>query len=226
MPAITRRILAGSSLLLLAFSPVVLGAERAGAFPEGDSVISFNYNIVATTHIKKADQTITIGGGKFNGEVDFDKGQLAGHIKLPPVTFTFNEAGIGLVTATAQIKETKPVSGKVNLKNFKVTATSTFNMLLLSMYAATPKIPTVILPLPLPISLPPLPLPKVNLVGNNCTTSVPISVTMSGIAHLDSKSTFNGTFQIPDFKNCSLATTALNQLVPGPGNTFSATANP
>jgi hypothetical protein len=49
---------------------------------------------------------------------------------------------------------------------------------------------------------------------------------MKGIAHLDKPSTFTGTFTIPKFKTCGLATAALNQLIPGPGNTFSATSTP
>jgi hypothetical protein len=212
MSSVRRRIFAGTTGVLLAFSPLLLNAHAASAFPKGDSVIAFDYNVVATTHVKKADQTIKIGGGKFNGEVDFDTAQLAGHMKLPPVTFTFTEGGIGLVTATAAIVETKAITGKVNLNNFRVTATATFNMLLLSMYPAQPNIPPITIPgigqLPLP-TLPPL--PKVNLVGKHCTTETPISVTMSGKVTIGATNTLTG---------------ALNQLIPGPGNTFSATASP
>ena len=66
----------------------------------------------------------------------------------------------------------------------------------------------------------------VNLVGNSCTTATPVSVTMTGIASLTKASKFSGTFTIPNFKNCGLATAALNQLIPGPGNTFTANATP
>ena len=69
--------------MLTAFSPLVLGAQSASAFPKGDSVIGFDYKIDATTHIKKSDQTQTVKGGKFHGEVDFDKGLIAGKITLP-----------------------------------------------------------------------------------------------------------------------------------------------
>ena len=93
----------------------------------------------------------------------------------------------------------------------RVTATSTFNIRIIHAYAA------------LPI---PLPLPPVNLVGNHCTTATPVSVTMSGIAHLGAASTFSGTFTIPDFKSCGAATAGLNLLIPGPGNTFTATTSP
>ncbi len=227
MSVVTRRVFASTSVLLMAFSPLLLDAHSATAFPKSDSVIAFDYNVVATAHVKKADQTIKIGGGKFNGEVDFDTAQLAGHMKLPPVTFTFTEAGVGLVTATAAIVETKAISGKVNLNNFHVTATATFNMLLLSMYPAQPNIPPITLPGIGGITLPTLPsLPKVNLVGKHCTTETPISVTMSGKVTIGVTNTLSGVFTIPKFKTCGLATAALNQLIPGPGNTFSATATP
>jgi len=94
----------------------------------------------------------------------------------------------------------------------------------LNMYPASPQLPP--LPVPIPITLPTLPVQTINLVGDHCTTATPISVTMSGIAKLGATSTFKGTFDIPNFKNCSVATAALNQLVPGPGNTFAATARP
>ena len=65
-----------------------------------------------------------------------------------------------------------------------------------------------------------------NLVGNNCKTSSPVSVTMSGIAKIGQKSTFKSGFFIPNFANCQAMTTLLNQEVPGPGNTFTAVAEP
>ena len=37
-------------------------------------------------------------------------------------------------------------------------------------------------------------------------------------------STFAGTFTLPNFKTCGAATTGLNLVLPGPGNTFTATA--
>jgi hypothetical protein len=45
-------------------------------------------------------------------------------------------------------------------------------------------------------------------------------------ASLDKPSTFKGVFTIPHFKTCGALTAVLNQLIPGPGNTFRATARP
>jgi hypothetical protein len=41
-----------------------------------------------------------------------------------------------------------------------------------------------------------------------------------------SGSSFSGTFTIPRFKDCGLLTPVLNLLLPGSGNTISATATP
>jgi hypothetical protein len=216
----TRRRLAGTLLTLVAISPIALVAQPAAAFPKGDSVFSFNYQVVATATIKKANLTMSPPPGVFKGGIDLDTGKLKGTISLPNTTFTQSEAGVGLVTATAAMVQTKPVTGTINLANFKVTATSTFNIRILTMYPATPTLP-VKLPLSLPISV-----PQVNLVGKSCTTSTPVTVTMSGIAHIGAASKFSGTFAIPSFKTCGVMTPVLNQEIPGPGNTFSASATP
>jgi hypothetical protein len=223
----TRNRLAVLIATLAALAPTALLAQPAAAFPKGDPIYMFKYKVVATTHIAKADLTISPPAGVFQGGIDLATGQLKGSIALPDTTFTQSEAGVGLVTATAAIVSTKPVTGHVNIGNFHVTATSTFNIHIVTMYPATPSLPTLPIPvLPLPITVPPITVPPINLVGNSCTTASPISVTMSGVAHLGSPSTFKGTFTIPNFANCQAMTTVLNQEIPGPGNTFAATASP
>ena len=215
----TKRRLKAMVLVLSALAPVTLLTTPASAFPKGDPVYSFKYKIVATTFIKKAGLTLTTDPGIFKGGIDLSTGQLTGSISLPNVTFTQSEAGVGLVTATSAVMPTKPVTGHVNLGTFKVTSTSTFNIHLVSMYPAIPSLPK--LPLPIPVVI-----PKVNLVGDGCTTATPISVTMSGTAKLGAASTFKGVFTIPDFTNCGAMTEVINQEIPGPGNTFTATASP
>jgi hypothetical protein len=222
-----RRLVCVSVSVAALVLPIVGSAQPAQAFPKGDFVFNFAYKVKATTVIKKLNQTITTPQGTFKGGIDIDKGGvLLGHIKLPPTSFTVNEAGLPLATATAQIVEAKPVTGKVNLSKFFVTATSTFNLKILSIVPVTPSLTSVGgLPLPVP-PLPLPPVPPVNLVGNACTTATPIVVTMSGIADPSKPSTFKGTFTIPKFKTCGALTAVLNQVIPGPGNTFIATARP
>ena len=173
----TRRRIIGILLVVPALVSSVLMAPPASAFPKGDPVYQFKYKVIATSHIAKAGLTLSPPPGIFKGGIDLANGQLLGSITLPDTTFTQSEAGIGLVTATAAIVPAKPVTGHVTLSNFKVTATSVFNIHILTMYLATPSLPTLPtalppLPIGLPISLPPIGLPPVNLVGNNRTDHV------------------------------------------------------
>jgi hypothetical protein len=107
-----------------------------------------------------------------------------------------------------KITQTKPVTGTIDLENsypFKVVATATFNIRIVSAYAG---------------------IVPVNLVGNSCTTSTPVSVTMRGAALPGQAATFSGIYTIPPLKTCGALTLALNQVIPGPGNTFTAKASP
>jgi hypothetical protein len=207
MRARKRNWIAAGVVAMSIFSSLALDAPAAHAFPPGDPVFAFNYHVDATTVVKKLNQTITVKGGHFGGKIDLYTGGLFGTIQLPPTSFTFKAAGIlPLITANAVIVPKGFVTGHVDLNNLTVTATSVFNIKITSAYATGTKI---------------------NLVGNSCQTSKAIVVTMSGPANLSAASTFSGTFTLPPFKTCgTLVTPALNQLLPGPGNTFSAVATP
>ena len=67
----------------------------------------------------------------------------------------------------------------------------------------------------------------VNLVGNSCTTSTARRRDDDAAPRRSVRpSTFSGPYTIPPLKNCGLTTAALNLVIPGPGNTFTATATP
>lgn len=165
-----------------------------------------NWVVDATTHLKKLNKDVTVPRGTFVGVVDLTTGQLSGDISLPPAQVTLALAGFGLVTANMQIVEAQPITGHLDVSTFSVTATAVFNIFIPSAY--------------------PTALPMVNLVGHSCQTSAPVSVTMKGTANLTGASTFTGVYTIPRLKTCGLATTALNLVVPGPGNTFRAIVQP
>ena len=169
VPSVSRGFACDSSVLLvvspvlrwLCFSCRPRRLRRAAGAAKKDAFLAFSYKIKATTHIKKLNQTITPPQGTFKGKIDLTTKKLSGSINLPPATFTSTLAGVVPLTATARIVQAKPVTGTINLNTFRVTATSTFNLVIVSLYAA---------------GVP------VNLVGNSCTTATPVSVTMSGIA--------------------------------------------
>ncbi len=188
---------------LLAASAV--GTVAAAPTASSDPDLPINWTVDATTHIAGLNQDTTITGGTIVGSVDLATDEIVVNLTLPDASSTIKLLGLPLATATFRVAPTGPSTGHVDLSALTVEITSSFNI----------KIP----------SLKPTLLP-INLVGNNCTTASPITLTMSGPVDLANGTTLSGDFTIPQFKNCGLATFALNLLVPGPGNTFTATARP
>jgi hypothetical protein len=180
--------------------------STAPAASAADPTFAFDWKIDASTHLAKLNQTVVVPQGSFVGTVNLATGALTGDITLPPATSTVKLVGLPLATATFQMTQVQPVSGHVDFATLQATATAVFNIRV--------------------VRASPVGLPFLNLVGNSCTTSTPVSVTMSGPANLAGPSTFSGTYTIPPLKSCGLATTALNLTVAGPGNTFTATATP
>jgi hypothetical protein len=207
------RRLAAFVIAVSGVAAVAIGTQPAAG--DASNYVRFKYNVDATTHMKTLDQTIVLKGGKFNGYIDFTLAgaesvlPLKGSITLPPATFTYHAAGIvPLITATARIVPTKPVTGSLDLLNgLTVTATATFNIRIVDAHIQGT---------------------TTNLVGSTCMTATPVSVTMSGPGSLGTEpSVFSGSFTMPGFKGCGLGTTtALSVALAGPGNTFTAVATP
>jgi hypothetical protein len=214
-----RKLSLAAAVALLAV--VTLPTRPAAA---EDALLAFAYRVDATTHLQKLNQDVVVKNGRFTGDVSLITGNLQGSLTLPKTTATITLASQGvsgvplsqipLLTVTAKIEPTAPVTGNVDLHTFIATSTATFHIRILSMYAGPNFNPFSLLP------------PRENLVGDNCRTSVPMSVTMSGEAAPFAPVDFTGTFEIPPFENCENATPLLNQLIPGPGNTFTAHAEP
>jgi hypothetical protein len=201
--------LRGASLAIALVALAGLGGGVASAVPasasaHSDPTFKIDFIVKATTHIAKLNQNITVPPGKFVGVLDLVTGNLVGNLTLPPAQTTVSLAGIGLATAGFAVAPVGPVKGHVDLSKLTLSATSVFNA----------KIP-YIHPLGLPI----------NLVGSSCETAKPISITFTGKVNF-SGSTFSSSYTIPNFQNCGLTTPAINLLIPGPGNTFTAKFSP
>jgi len=203
-----RRVIA-VIVIAVALFPIALDSHAAGAFPEGDPVFPFTFRVDSVVNVKKFDQTIEVPGGTFVGGIDLNTGEVEGDLSLPPTDFTFTLAGVGLVTATAKMVPTQPVTGMIDfshIPNLPMTATAVFNLLILDAHATGTNL---------------------NLVGDSCTTASPVSVTLSAMVNLQGPTSMSGEFTLPPFENCGLVTTtALTLAISGPGNTFSATATP
>lgn len=186
-------------------SVMVVGPTAVAGATSNSNLYPINYKVNASTTLAKLNETVKVPPGTFKGSLNLSTFVLRGNLNLPPASTTVSLGGIGLATATFKLAEAKPITGKVNINKLTVTATAVFNVLVTSVK---------------PLSLP------VNLVGNNCSTSKPVSVTFSGKFSFSGASKFSGTYTIPPLQNCQLATTALNLVIPGPGNVFNASFAP
>jgi hypothetical protein len=200
----TTAAIALAPMTLAGLAAGLAGAAPAAASAHSDPTFKVTYIVKATTHIAKLNQNISVPPGRFVGTIDLVTGNLVGNLTLPPAQTIVNLAGVGLATAGFAVAPVGPVRGHVDLAKLTLTATSVFNA----------KIP-YIHPLGLPI----------NLVGSSCQTAKPISITFSGKVNF-AGSTFSSSYTIPDFQNCALTTPAINLLIPGPGNTFTAKFSP
>ena len=98
--------------------------------------------------------------GTFVGQLDLTTGALTGNLTLPPAKQSISILGIPLATATFALSSNGPVQGTVNLAAGTVSMTASFTFNITSVSATI--------------------LPRLNLVGNNCHGSQPITQTLSG----------------------------------------------
>ncbi len=183
----------------------LLAVGAALSPPAGASAeILINAKVNATTTLATLKQSVTIPQGTFSGQVSDTSGKMTGTLRLPPASTTVTLAGVGLATATFKVAPTKKVTGSLN-SSLTLTAKTVFNIDV-----------TSVKPAGLPI----------NLVGSQCMTSTPITLTLSGPLSVLGSSTFSGTYTIPKLMHCEALTAALDLVLSGKGNTMKATFTP
>jgi hypothetical protein len=190
-----RRAAAVSAASVLAISGVLAsGVTSASA----DTTATIKYPVNGTTHLAVPNANLTLGPGHLLSTADLNTDTLTATLTLPPATGSFNELGVVPVTATAKLINDGPTTGTINGSTGAVTTTSNIIMRITSLTVAG------------------IPTP----VGNTCQTSTPVSVT--GFSILKGGN-LDGTYTIPAFANCGLATILINLTLPGSGNTISLT---
>ncbi len=195
--------------VMTALSALVLtvAAFSASAAPAtAASTLPIHWTVQASTHIKSLNMDVQIPAGTFDGEIDLATGDLTGNLNLPPAAKTIKLFGVPVATATFAMTENGPITGHVDLSTMQVTVNSSFNF---SIKSAT-------------LSF----LPWWNIVGNSCQGTQPINVSMSGPVSLTGSQTFSSTYTLPKLKHCGFATPLMNLIIPGGGNTFTATFAP
>jgi len=184
----------------------IAGAVATAAPASADPTLPIDWNIDASVTLAKLGLSQTVTGGSFTGSADLGTGTVSGDLTLPANSIKLDLAGLNLADVGFALAPVGHTSGTFDLATLNASITSTFNIKIPHLYVLGNN--------------------RLNLVGNNCQTAQPISLTMSGPVDLVNGTNFTGTFSIPKFKNCGLLTFAINLLIPGDGNTFTATATP
>jgi hypothetical protein len=179
-----------------------LASPAAPAAPAADQTVSVTYPVTGSTFIKAVNSSIALGPGTLDTTADLTTSTLTGTLSLPPATGSFKELGLVPVTATTEMIQDGQATGTVDFSTNAVTTTTKESIKLTSLKVAG------------------LPVP----VGSNCETS-PATITVSSQPGFNvlSGGTLSGTYTIPSFAHCGLATLLINLTLPGPGNTITLT---
>lgn len=197
----TRTAVVGSVVALM------LAAATFAAAPSGAaSTLPIHWKVNASTHIKSLNMDVAIPEGNFDSEVDIVTGELTGSLNLPAASKTIKLFGLPIATTTFAMTQNGPITGHVDFATMTVTVNSSFNFAIKSAALSF--------------------LPKVNLVGKSCRGTKPINVSMSGPIDLTGEQTFSADYALPKLTGCGLATSLMNLIIPGGGNTFTATFAP
>lgn len=203
----TRLLRRGSLPLLTTLSALLIAAATFSAAPaSADTTLPINWNVNATTHIKTLNMDVVVPQGTFNGGFDLNDGSLTGNLSLPPASKSIDLFGMPIASTTFAMTQSGPITGHVDLAAMTATVHTSFNF---AITKAT-------------LSF----LPWLNLVGRSCRGTAPINVTLSGPVNLAGTSSFNATYTLPKLTGCGILTSILNLVIPGPGNTFSASFGP
>jgi hypothetical protein len=192
---------AAAAVAGIAAATPALASPGAPTAPS-DTTVSVSYPVTGSTFIKAINSTIDLGPGTLATTADLTTSTLTGTLTLPPATGSFKELGLVPVTATTEMIQDGTATGTVNFTTNAVTTTATDTIKLTSLKVAG------------------LPIP----VGSSCETS-PATITVSSQAGFNvlNGGTLSGTYTIPTFAHCGLATLLINLTLPGPGNTISLT---
>jgi hypothetical protein len=185
---------------LLAMFAVATGASPASA----DTIVHAKYKVTGSTFIKAADFTLGLGPGRLASTLDANTGKITATLTLPNATGSFKQDGVVPVTATTQFINDGPTTGTLNFNTGAVSTTSKITLRVVS------------------LSVSGVPVP----VGNSCETTQPTVVAVSGqppAFNILKGGNLTGTYTIPQFANCELATAFINLTIPGPGNTITLT---
>lgn len=202
----TRTVRRRTSVLAFVLALVATMVGSTSPAHAANPTLAIDWKVDATTTLKSLNQTVVVPTGSFTGSVDLVTWDLTGNLVLPPATTVMKLGSLPLASATFEMVQAAPITGHVDLATSTVTTAASFNVRIRS-----------VKPLGLPL----------NLVGDNCRTATPVTSNLSGPFSLTGSSTFTSTYTMPKLKDCGFfITPILNLIIPGPGNTLTATFGP
>lgn len=192
-----QRNLSRAVLALLAAA----GFTVATTGPASAAPVRLDYPLTGTTHLAGTDSDLELGPGKLETTVDLSTGALTANTKLPPATGSFKTLDLIPATATTEFIETEPTTGTISNATGEVNTVSKLTLRITELKVAG-----------LPI-----------WVGSHCQTEVPAEIALTSEPGFNplKGGTLSGTYTIPDFEHCLLATPVINAIIPGEGNTIS-----
>jgi hypothetical protein len=190
-----------ASIVVLA-GAAATSAGLAASPAEAASTITANYPVSGSTFIHSLNSSIPLGPGTLTATVDLSTGAVTGSVNLPAATGSFKEFGFIPVTATTEFVPDGPTTGQTTSTG-GIQATAQITLKLTDLKVAGLDIP----------------------VGRSCETSAPAAIALASAPGFDALKggVVNGTYTIPRFSHCLLATPLINLTIPGAGNTITLT---
>jgi hypothetical protein len=196
------RLAAAAVATLAAAGTLAATASPASAA----TTIKATYKVTGSTHIKAPNFTLSLGPGRLVSRVNGKTGKLTARLSMPNATGSFQQQVAIIpvtVTSTTQFINDGPTTGRLNLNTGKVRTKSKITLRIVSLNVGGVPVP----------------------VGKTCETKSP------AVVRLTSQPGFNvlkggkvaGSYTIPKFHHCGLATVLINLTIPGSGNTITLT---
>jgi hypothetical protein len=179
----------------------VSGRRHAGAAHAAP--IRLDYPLTGSSLIQGTGSSLELGPGVLEANADLRAGTLTANTKLPPGAGAFKMLGLIPVTVTTEFIETEPTTGTIDLKTGAIKSTTKLTLRLKDLKVAG------------------IPTP----VGDSCQTEVPAELVLTSEPGFNALKGGNlsGTYTIPKFEHCLLATPLINLVIPGEGNTVTLT---
>lgn len=193
-----RAVIRGAIALAAGLGVVAATSGTAHAVP-----VRLDYPLTGTTHLEGTGSDLELGPGLLEVTADLRAGTISANTQLPPAPGSFKMLGAIPVSVTTEFVETEPTAGTIDLKTGALATTTKLTLRLKDLKVAG------------------IPTP----VGNSCRTETPAVLNLTSDPGFNALKggTLSGTYTIPKFEHCLLATPLINLIIPGDGNKVSLT---